>query len=234
VAAHPNISDLAQKHDTQLLEVDGDLRKLLPLIPRTRDHTQDILALWVHLRDALDVVDHGWRDTYGVPSTESLSPRYLHPTPLSLPTHIHLQAASADNPPDVFDFYFAPTVQPLPVGSRIPTPTVTPTFASGGGQAQDSHTNFSDPILLKILLILPTYPTDSVNSTSAQHPNLHNPKPLRNTEVERPPGPAQPYWYTHGNWQVDLNPRTRHLHNIWLGPATNQTQQTQPQAENPS
>jgi hypothetical protein len=80
------ISDLAQKHDTQLLEVDGDLRKLLPLIPRTRDHTQDILALWVHLRDALDVVDHGWRDTYGIPSTEGFSPRYLHPTPLSLPT----------------------------------------------------------------------------------------------------------------------------------------------------
>jgi chromosome segregation ATPase len=73
------VSDLAQKHDTQLLEVDGDLRKLLPLIPRVRDHTQDMLALWVHLRDALDVVDHGWRDVYGVPSTENLSPRYIHP-----------------------------------------------------------------------------------------------------------------------------------------------------------
>jgi hypothetical protein len=122
-------------------------------------------------------VDHGWRDTYGVPSTESLSPRYLHPTPLSLPTGIHLQAASAEHPPDVFDFYFAPTVQPLPVGSRIPTPTVTPTFASGGGQAQESQTIFSDPADLAHL------PIDFVNSKSAQHPNLHNPKPTRNLRL---------------------------------------------------
>jgi hypothetical protein len=222
------ISDLAQKHDTQLLEVDGDLRKLLPLIPRTRDHTQDILALWVHLRDALDVVDHGWRDTYGVPSTEGFSPRYLHPTPLSLPANIHLQAASAENPPDVFDFYFAPTVQPLPVGSRIPTPTVTPTFASGGGQAQDSQTIFSDPADLAHL----PHRLRKLQIRTASKPSP--PQTTEEAEVERPPGPAQPFWYTHGNWQVDLNPRTRYLHNISFGPSTNQTQQTQPQAEHPT
>jgi hypothetical protein len=239
-------SDLAQKHDTQILEVVGNLRKLLPLIPLVWDHTQDLQALWVHLRDSVHAVDHGWHDAYGIPSTENLPPRHVHPVPLSLPTDVHSQSSSPDSVLDITDYFFAPTVQPLPVGTRIPTSAASPTHAAGGGQAHSSSNHSSSNTSLNLPVPVsqthphnpstqqpPTDPSHLTTSTKQQPSPVVEEQPTRSQTVSPKDPSTEPVWCRVGNHEVDTNLKSHNnLSQGWWKPSPEtSSQQTTTPAE---
>jgi hypothetical protein len=141
-----SVSDMTQKHDTQLLEVDHDIRRLLPLLPAVRDHAQDILTLWVHIRDGMDVIDPDWRTRYAVPPAGRDPAKFVSSIPVTLPTGVELIVARPDARIPFDSYYFAPVVQQLLPSAR--TPPATPARAAGGGHAQkpDFQNSFSGPV----------------------------------------------------------------------------------------
>jgi hypothetical protein len=91
-----NVNNLVQRHNTMFLEVDHDIRRLLPVLPTVRNHAQDILALWVHIRDAMFIIDPEWTKRCSVPSYPTRLVKYLSSVPITLPKGFDLIVASPD------------------------------------------------------------------------------------------------------------------------------------------
>jgi hypothetical protein len=133
-----DVNNLVQRHDTMFLEVDHDIRRLLPVLPAVRDHAQDILTLWVHIRDAMFIIDPEWTKRCSVPSYPTKPVKYLSSVPVTLPKGFDLIVASPDTLIPYQSYYFAPIVTQLLPGPRVRTPPVTPSRAAGGGEAPES------------------------------------------------------------------------------------------------
>jgi hypothetical protein len=91
-----DVNNLVHRHGTMSLEVDHDIRRLLPVLPAVRDHAQDILTLWVHIRNAMFMIDPAWAKRCVVPSYHAKPTKYLSSVPVTLPKGFDPIVASPD------------------------------------------------------------------------------------------------------------------------------------------